>query len=71
MVSLRPAFSAAFMKDRLAPLAPVDPIDGITRAWAWDGLTGRGVKVEIVESGIDPTHPEVVPIKVYLSISEE
>jgi len=70
MVSLRPAFSAAFMKDRLAPLAPVDPIDGISRAWAWDGSEGRGVKVAIVDSGIDPTHPDVGPIQGYLSIRE-
>ena len=71
MVSLRPAFSAAFMKDRLAPLVPVDPIDGISRGWAWDGSEGRGVKVAIVDSGIDPTHPDVGPIQGYLSISED
>ena len=70
MVSLRPAYSAAFMKGSLARLSAVDPLDGITREWAWGGSTGRGVKVAILDSGIDPTHPDVGPIQGYLTIRE-
>ncbi len=36
------------------------PWDGpITREWAWGGSTGKGVKVGVVDSGIDRDHPDV------------
>ncbi len=70
MVSLRPAFSAAFTKDKLTLCSPVDPIDGLTREWAWEGSTGRGVKVAILDSGIDATHPDVGPVQGYMTIRE-
>jgi subtilisin len=70
MVSLRPAYSAAFLKDRLAACRPVDPLDGITRDWAFAGSTGRGVKVAVVDSGIDATHPDVGPVQGYVAIRE-
>lgn len=70
MVSLRPAFSAAFSTASLAQIAPLDPIDGITREWAWEGSTGQGVKVAILDSGIDATHPDVGPIQGYMTIRE-
>jgi subtilisin family serine protease len=31
----------------------------ITREWAWGGATGRGVKVAVVDSGVDGDHPRV------------
>jgi subtilisin family serine protease len=31
----------------------------ITREWAWGGSTGAGVRVAVVDSGIDGTHPGV------------
>jgi hypothetical protein len=31
----------------------------VTREWAWGEGTGRGVRVCIVDSGIDPEHPDV------------
>ena len=31
----------------------------ITPEWAWGGSTGKGVKVAVVDSGIDETHPEL------------
>ena len=70
MVSLRPAFSAAFAGTGLTQLAPLDPIDGITREWAWGGSAGENVKVAIVDSGIDATHPDVGPIQGYVAIRE-
>jgi subtilisin family serine protease len=34
----------------------------VTREWAWGGSTGRGVRVCIVDSGIEPGHPLVGPV---------
>jgi subtilisin len=36
--------------------------DPVTREWAWEGSTGRGVRVCIVDSGIEPDHPRVGPL---------
>ncbi|HPZ10309.1 MAG TPA: S8 family serine peptidase, partial [Candidatus Eremiobacteraeota bacterium] len=36
-----------------------DIFKGITPEWAWGGSTGKDVKVGIVDSGIDYTHPEL------------
>jgi subtilisin len=35
----------------------------VTREWAWGGSTGRGVKVCIVDSGIEPAHALVGSIQ--------
>lgn len=44
---------ASLHRDRLATPVP------ISREWAWGGSTGRGVRVCIVDSGVDPGHPRV------------
>jgi subtilisin len=31
----------------------------VTRDWAWGGSTGKGVRVCIVDSGVQPDHPDV------------
>jgi subtilisin family serine protease len=31
----------------------------VTREWAWGGSTGAGVRVCLVDSGVDETHPDV------------
>jgi subtilisin family serine protease len=67
---VRPAYSQAFAATGLVPLAPLDPIDGITRDWAWEGSSGEGVKVAVVDSGIDATHPDVGAIRGYLAVRE-
>ncbi len=41
------------------PLARRDWPDDVTRPWAIDGSTGRGVSVCIVDSGVDSDHPLV------------
>ncbi len=55
--TLRPAWSAAFAADALASLDPVPTLDNLTPEWAWGGSTGRGVRVAVVDSGIDAEHP--------------
>ena len=37
---------------------------GYTREWAFDGATGAGVTVAVVDSGVDAAHPDVVPARV-------
>jgi subtilisin len=37
-------------------------IDRVTPEWAWGGSTGKGVRVCVVDSGVDDTHPLVGPV---------
>lgn len=59
MSALRPAYSEAFAPDALQRLPSTLPLDGITGEWAWGGSTGRGVKVAVIDSGIDANHPAI------------
>src|SRR5262249_36537132 len=31
----------------------------VTREWAWGGSTGKGIKVAVIDSGIDAAHPAI------------
>jgi len=55
----RPAWSSQFAPDTLKTLEPVLPLDRVTPEWAWGGSTGAGVKVAVIDSGIDTDHPAV------------
>jgi subtilisin len=54
----QPAWSESFNRERLTPVRVSLPA-AITREWAWQGATGAGVRVAVVDSGIDGTHPLV------------
>jgi subtilisin family serine protease len=41
------------------PVAPIEWPERVDRQWAWGGSTGTGVRVCIVDSGVDPDHPLV------------
>jgi subtilisin family serine protease len=58
-IERRPAYSAAFVRDALKTLVPFSPLEQITRDWAWGGSTGKGVKVAVIDSGIDAAHPAI------------
>ena len=56
---LRPAWSQAFTTESLRSLALDGPLAHITPEWAWGGSTGKGVRVAVVDSGIEHDHPAV------------
>lgn len=68
----RPAYSSAFQPDAVQYLSPLLPLESITREWAWGGATGKGVKVAVIDSGVDADHPAVGGVvDGYVSISRE
>ncbi len=52
-----PAWAEAFTPERLLPVRPIGL--SLTREWAWGASTGRGVKVAIIDSGVDGSHERV------------
>lgn len=58
-MSSKPAFSAAFDTEQLEQLEALLPMEDITPEWAWGGTTGKGVKVAVVDSGVDADHPMI------------
>ncbi len=54
-----PAWSEPFAEEVRAKLARVAGFGGIDRDWAWGGATGAGVKVAIIDSGVEGSHPSV------------
>jgi subtilisin family serine protease len=65
------AYSAPFARGAIRPLAAVTPLDAITAEWAWGGSTGAGVKVAVIDSGIDADHPAVGGVGGYVAIAQE
>jgi subtilisin family serine protease len=56
---VKPAWSWQFSPGHLRPVDATALPFPISRQWAWANSTGRGVKVAVVDSGIDPDHPAV------------
>jgi len=54
---LRPAWSQSFTADAIQELLAHGPLADITPEWAWGGSTGRGVRVAVVDSGVEHDHP--------------
>jgi subtilisin family serine protease len=63
-----PAWSLAADQAR-AVQAPPWPAR-ITREWAWEGATGAGVKVAIVDSGVELDHPLVGTVQRSVAIGD-
>jgi subtilisin len=55
-----PAWSGAFERGRIEEVTAL-PV-GDVRRWAFEGSTGAGVRVAVVDSGVDPDHPGVGPV---------
>jgi subtilisin family serine protease len=54
-----PAWSEPFAEDSRANLVRAISLKQINREWAWGGATGKGVKVAIIDSGVEGNHPVV------------
>ncbi|PWB54667.1 MAG: serine protease [Anaerolineales bacterium] len=52
-----PAHSQPFLSAAIRQLTSSGPMAEITPEWAWGGSTGQGVKVAIVDTGVEYDHP--------------
>ena len=64
-----PGWSTPFTPEQLRQLDRLAPMEEITREWAWGGSTGKGVKVAILDSGVEASHPAVAGVAGYVSVS--
>src|SRR4051812_17671654 len=53
------AWSEPFRRDRLQRIRPLPLPMPITADWAWGRATGAGVKVAVIDSGVNADHPLV------------
>ena len=56
---LRPAWSEPFIGDALTDLARASRLDRGDRDWAFEGASGSGVTVCIIDSGVEADHPDL------------
>jgi subtilisin len=54
-----PAYSQPFLPAAIRELSSSGPLAEITPEWAWGGSTGKGVKVAVVDTGIEYDHEAV------------
>lgn len=71
----QPTTTSAFswgLRDRRPDEIPVysTAINGVSPTWAWGGSTGAGVRVCVVDSGVDGEHPLVGPIAGSYAVTE-
>jgi subtilisin len=53
----RPAWSQQFAPEAIRELAASGPIADVTPGWAWGSSTGRGVRIAVVDGGVEHDHP--------------
>jgi subtilisin family serine protease len=45
--------------------------DPVTREWAWGGATGAGVRVCVLDSGVEPDHPKVGAVQRSVAVTKD
>jgi subtilisin len=58
-----PAWSWQFVAGHLPTISPLPLPAPITADWAWGGSEGEGVKVAVIDSGVDADHPAVQSVE--------
>jgi subtilisin len=56
---VKPAWHEPFTPEALRYPSGLPELREITPEWAWGGSTGRGVRVAVIDSGINPEHPAI------------
>ena len=64
-----PAWSEPFHRSDLGAAPSLDLPQSITREWAYGDRSGAGVRVAIIDSGIDETHPAVGPVSAAVAVT--
>ncbi|HEX7187361.1 MAG TPA: S8 family serine peptidase, partial [Actinomycetes bacterium] len=64
-----PAWSWQFARGHLPDNAALPADQPLTRDWAWAGATGAGVRVAVIDSGVDGGHPAVGSVAGGVAIS--
>jgi subtilisin len=65
---MRPAWSSVFEAGTVPPVEAILPVDDITRDWALGGSTGKGIRVAVIDSGVEAEHPAVKGVAGYVSV---
>jgi subtilisin family serine protease len=68
-VSTNPAWSSQFQRGALPTINLTLSTDQITWEEAYGGSTGKAIKVAVIDSGIDATHPAIGSVHGYVAIS--
>ncbi len=72
MQKLTPAWSSHFAREKLHTIGSIDPIDRITWQQACGDGSGKGVRVAIIDSGVDAAHPALNgPVNGYAAVMAE
>src|SRR6516225_3333568 len=72
MSDLLPAWSWQFAPDQIQQLFPLLELEWMTPEWAWGGSAGAGVRVAVIDSGIDNNNPAIAGhVKGYISFFED
>jgi subtilisin len=66
----RPAWSVPESGPEAVPWPDAWP-DALTREWAWGGSTGKGVRVCILDSGVEGGHPRVGGLDHAYAVSDD
>jgi subtilisin len=65
-----PARSEVFTPEALQTFTVAHPLSGVTWEEAFGGSTGKGIKVAVIDSGIDATHPAVNGVQGYMAFEK-
>jgi subtilisin family serine protease len=70
-VSTTLGYSAPFDRRRCKPSPAALPDGIITRSWAFGDASGKAVKVAVIDTGVDGSHPAIGKVHGYARITEK